>query len=31
MIVKKLRLQRGWSQSQLAEFSALSARTIHRE
>ena len=30
MIVKKLRLQRGWSQEQLAEFTGLSARTIQR-
>lgn len=30
MIVKKLRLQRGWSQSQLAELSGLSTRTIQR-
>lgn len=30
MIVKKLRLQRGWSQSQLAELSGLSARTVQR-
>lgn len=30
MIVRKLRLQRGWSQAQLAEFSGLSTRTIQR-
>ncbi len=30
MIVRKLRLQRGWSQEQLAEFSGLSVRTIQR-
>lgn len=30
MIVQKLRLQRGWSQQQLAEFSGLSTRTIQR-
>lgn len=30
LIVKKLRLQRGWSQSELAEFSGLSVRTIQR-
>jgi transcriptional regulator with XRE-family HTH domain len=30
MIVRKLRLQRGWSQAQLAEFSGLSSRTIQR-
>lgn len=30
MIVKKLRLQRSWSQEQLAEFSGLSIRTIQR-
>ncbi len=30
MIVRKLRLQRGWSQAQLAEFSGLSVRTIQR-
>ena len=30
MIVRKLRLQRGWSQDQLAEFSGLSMRTIQR-
>ena len=30
MIVHKLRLQRGWSQEQLAEFSGLSVRTIQR-
>ena len=30
MIVHKLRLQRGWSQEQLAEFSDLSVRTIQR-
>ena len=30
MIVRKLRLQRGWSQEQLAEMSGLSTRTIQR-
>ena len=30
MIVRKHRLQRGWSQEQLAEFSGLSIRTIQR-
>lgn len=30
MIVRKLRLQRGWSQQQLASFSGLSVRTIQR-
>lgn len=30
MIVKKLRLQRGWSQEQLAELTDLSVRTIQR-
>lgn len=30
MLVQKLRLQRGWSQQQLAEFSGLSVRTIQR-
>ncbi len=30
MSVRKLRLQKGWSQSQLAEFSGLSVRTIQR-
>lgn len=30
MLVQKLRLQRGWSQSQLAELSGLSTRTIQR-
>ncbi len=30
MIVRKLRLQRGWSQEQLAEFTDLSVRTIQR-
>lgn len=30
MIVRKLRLQRGWSQEQLAEISGLSVRTIQR-
>ncbi len=30
MIVRKLRLQRGWSQEQLAEVSGLSIRTIQR-
>ena len=30
LIVRKLRLQRGWSQSELAQFSGLSVRTIQR-
>lgn len=30
MIVRKLRLQRGWSQEQLAELSGLSVRTVQR-
>ncbi len=30
MIVRKLRLQKGWSQEQLAEMSGLSVRTIQR-
>lgn len=30
LIVKKLRLKKGWTQSELAEFSGLSARTIQR-
>ncbi len=30
MIIRKLRLQRGWSQEQLAELSGLSARTVQR-
>ncbi|MCB2182157.1 MAG: 2TM domain-containing protein [Desulfobulbaceae bacterium] len=30
MIVRKLRLERGWSQEQLAEISGLSTRTIQR-
>ncbi len=30
MIVRKLRLQRGWSQEQLAEISGLNVRTIQR-
>lgn len=30
MIVRKLRLQHGWSQDQLAEFTGLSVRTIQR-
>ena len=30
MIVRKLRLQRGWSQEQLAELTNLSVRTIQR-
>ncbi len=30
MIVRKIRLQRGWSQEQLSEFSGLSIRTIQR-
>jgi transcriptional regulator with XRE-family HTH domain len=29
-IIKKLRLQKGWSQAELAEFSGLSIRTIQR-
>ncbi len=29
-LVQKLRLQRGWSQEQLAELSGLSVRTIQR-
>ena len=29
-LVQKLRLQRGWSQEQLAELCALSVRTIQR-
>ena len=28
MLIQKLRLQRGWSQAQLAELSGLSTRTI---
>lgn len=30
MLVRKLRLQRGWSQEQVAEMSGLSVRTIQR-
>lgn len=30
MIIRKLRLQRGWSQEQLAQMSGLSVRTIQR-
>jgi len=30
MLIQKLRLQRGWSQEQLAELSGLSIRTIQR-
>lgn len=30
MLIQKLRLQRGWSQKQLAEVSGLSVRTIQR-
>ena len=30
MIIRKLRLQRSWSQQQLAEYSGLSIRTIQR-
>lgn len=30
MLVRKLRLQRGWSQEQLAEFAGLSVRAIQR-
>lgn len=30
MIIRKLRLQRGWSQEQLAELTGLSVRTIQR-
>lgn len=30
MLVQKLRLQRGWSQQQLAELSGLSVRTVQR-
>jgi transcriptional regulator with XRE-family HTH domain len=30
MLVQKLRLQRGWSQQQLAELSGLKVRTIQR-
>lgn len=30
MLVQKLRVQRGWSQEQLAELTGLSARTIQR-
>lgn len=30
MLIRKLRLQRGWSQEQLAEMSGLSVRTVQR-
>jgi transcriptional regulator with XRE-family HTH domain len=30
MIIRKLRLQKGWSQEQLAQLSAISVRTIQR-
>ncbi len=30
MIIRKLRLQRGWSQEQLSQLSGLSIRTIQR-
>ncbi|MFC3024641.1 2TM domain-containing protein [Vibrio zhugei] len=30
MIIRKLRLQRGWSQEQLSQFTGLSSRTIQR-
>ena len=30
MIIRKLRLQRGWSQEQLAEMADVSVRTIQR-
>ena len=30
MIIRKLRLQKGWSQEQLAEMSGVSTRTIQR-
>ncbi|WP_309247253.1 helix-turn-helix transcriptional regulator [Shewanella sp. VB17] len=30
MIVRKLRLQRGWSQEHLSQLSGLSVRTIQR-
>ena len=30
MLIQKLRLQRGWSQEQLAVLSGLSVRTIQR-
>ena len=30
MIIRKLRLQRGWSQEQLAELTGLSVRTVQR-
>ena len=30
LIIRKLRLQKGWSQSELAQFSGLSIRTIQR-
>ncbi len=30
MIIRKLRLQKGWSQEQLSQLSGLSVRTIQR-
>ena len=30
MYVQKLRLKKGWSQQQLADFSGLSVRTVQR-
>lgn len=30
LIIKKLRLQKGWSQAELAQFSGLSVRTVQR-
>ncbi|CAM4169684.1 XRE family transcriptional regulator [Vibrio agarivorans] len=30
MIIRKLRLKRGWTQEQLAELSGLSIRTVQR-
>ncbi len=30
LVIQKLRLQRGWSQQQLADFSGLSVRTVQR-
>lgn len=30
LIIRKMRLQRGWSQAELAHFSGLSVRTIQR-
>jgi transcriptional regulator with XRE-family HTH domain len=30
LLIQKLRLQRGWSQEQLAELTGLSVRTIQR-